>query len=72
VALENPLVEVLSFVEGDVKWWEDAAQHCEELAHKLGGEEQAQLGLLCAVYRERAQSHRDLVARMRERVLKLT
>ena len=33
--MEELLKEVLSFVEGDVRWWDDAAQHVEELASGL-------------------------------------
>jgi hypothetical protein len=55
------LREILSFVEGDAKWWDDAAGQCESIAKNLSLEDQAKWHLLCAVYRERAQAHRELV-----------
>jgi hypothetical protein len=61
------LNEVLRFVEGDAKWWEDAGQNCEEIARNLSPTEQAKCHLLSAAYRERAKSHRDLVASIRQR-----
>ena len=61
------LREVLSFVEGDSKWWDDAAQQCESIAKDLSFEDQAKWHLLCAVYRERAQAHRELVKSIRVR-----
>jgi hypothetical protein len=65
--LEDRERELLSFIEGDAAWWDRAAQDCEDLAKKLGGEDEARLILLCAVYRERAQAHRELVKSMRLR-----
>jgi hypothetical protein len=65
--MENLLKEVLSFVEGDSRWWEDAARQCNELASKLSPVEKAKWDLLCAVYYERAKAHRELVTKIRER-----
>src|ERR1700720_1534230 len=45
-----------------------AAEHCEEVGNKFGGDEDAKLHLPCAVYRERAKAHRELVAKMLQRV----
>ena len=65
--MEDLLKEVLSFVEGDSKWWEDAARQCGELANNLPPDEKAKWHLLCAVYNERAKAHRELVAKVRQR-----
>jgi hypothetical protein len=67
VGMEELFKELLSFVEGDAKWWDDAAQHCERLAIKLSDEEKAKWELLAAVYHERAKVHRELVGKMRQR-----
>jgi hypothetical protein len=64
--LEELLKEVLSFVEGDVRWWDEAAQHVEELASGLPDAEKARWQLLVAVYHERARAHTELVARVRK------
>jgi len=65
--LEELLKEVLSFVEGDVRWWDEAAQHVEELASGLSEAERTKWGLLAAVYHERARAHTQLVGRVRKR-----
>jgi hypothetical protein len=65
--LEKLLKEVLSFVEGDVRWWDEAAQHVEELASGLPAAERTKWDLLAAVYRERARAHTDLVGSVRKR-----
>lgn len=67
--MEDLIKEVLSFIETDAKWWEDAARQCGELASNLSPEEKAKWLLLCAVYGERAQAHREIVksVRMRQR-----
>jgi len=64
--LEEPLKEVLSFVEGDARWWDEAAQHVEELARGLPEAKRAKWQLLVAVYQERAKAHTELVARVRK------
>ena len=66
IALEDRLRELVSFAEEDAKRWDDAANHCEIIASRLSPEHRASLQLQCAVYRERAKMHRDLVARMRQ------
>ena len=65
--MEELLKEVLSFVEGDVRWWGEAAQHVEELASVLPESERTKWNLLAAVYHERAKAHTELVASVRKR-----
>ena len=65
--MEELLKEVLSFVEGDVRWWDEAAQHVEELADALPESERTKWNLLAAVYHERAKAHTELVASVRKR-----
>lgn len=64
--MEDKLKELLSFVEEDAKHWEDVAERCEKLADGLPESKKAEQELLCAVYRERATLHRDIVAKFRE------
>jgi hypothetical protein len=65
LALGDHVTELLSFIEEDAKRWDDAANHCETIAAKLPPDHRASLALQCAVYRERAKMHRDIVAKMR-------
>jgi hypothetical protein len=65
--LEALLKEVLSFVERDARWWDEAAQHVEELASGLPEAERTKWDLLAAVYHERAKAHTELVASVRKR-----
>ena len=65
--MEEILKEVLSFVEGDARWWDEAAQHVEELASGLPEAEKAKWQLLVAVYHERARAHAELVGKVRKR-----
>jgi hypothetical protein len=65
--LEELLKEILSFVEGDARWWDEAAQHVEELASGVPPAEKAKWQLLAAVYRERAKAHTELVGGIRKR-----
>jgi hypothetical protein len=65
--LEELLKEVLSFVEGDARWWDEAAQHVEELASSLPDAEKTKWDLLAAVYHERAKAHAELVGSVRKR-----
>jgi hypothetical protein len=65
--LEDLLKEVLSFFEGDARWWDEAAQQVEELASGLPEAERAKWDLLTAVHRERAKAHTELVGRVRKR-----
>ena len=66
IGSDKRIRELLSFVEEDAKRWDDAANHCEMIAARLPPDRRASLDLQCAVYRERAKMHRDLVAKMRE------
>ncbi|HWO35436.1 MAG TPA: hypothetical protein VNO32_42125 [Candidatus Acidoferrum sp.] len=64
----DPLLnEVLSFVEGDVRWWDEAAQHVKELAIGLPEAERTKWDLLSTVYHERAKAHTELVGSVRKR-----
>jgi hypothetical protein len=65
--MEDMLKEVLTFVEGDARWWDEAAQHVEELASGLPETQQAKWQLLVAVYHERANAHKELVEKARQR-----
>jgi hypothetical protein len=65
--LDPLLNEVLSFVEGDVRWWDEAAKHVEELASGLPQAERSKWHLLVAVYHERARAHTELVGSVRKR-----
>ena len=56
----------LSLAEGDAKWLDDAARHFEECASQLNEKEKAELQLLAAVYRERAQVCQSLVGKARD------
>ncbi len=65
--LDELLKEVLSVVEEDVQWWNDAAEYCEDFASNLPEEERVKWELLAAGYRERAKTHSQLSAKMRQR-----
>jgi len=58
----------MSFVEGDAKWWDDAAQNLKELATELDPAEKAKCQVLVAVYDERAKTHRELANKIRQRL----
>jgi hypothetical protein len=58
--------ELLSTIEDDVQWFNDAARHYEKLAaSKLDRLEKSQWNLLATVFRERARHHEDLAKKMR-------
>ncbi len=65
--MEDLLKELLSLVEGDARWWDEAAQHVEELASGLRETERPKWDLLVAVYHERAKAHTEVVASVRKR-----
>ena len=65
--MEDMLKEVLTFVEGDARWWDEAAQHVEDLASNLSEIEKTKWQLLVTVYHERAKAHRELVEKTRQR-----
>jgi hypothetical protein len=63
----NELVnEVLSLAEGTAEWLDAAARHFERFATQLAEHEKAQVHLLAAVYRERAQTIQDTAGRVRQ------
>jgi hypothetical protein len=62
--METLLREVVSFVQGNAQWWDDAAQHLDDIARNLADHERRKWRLVAACYQERAQLHRDLVARV--------
>lgn len=68
VPLENLMAtlleELTAFIRGDAQWWDDAARHIEDVASKLADNEKSKWQLVSACYQERAQLHRDLVARL--------
>jgi hypothetical protein len=64
--MEDMLQEVLTFVEGDARWWDEAAQHVEDLASGLPEAERVKWDLLAAVYQERARAHTELVGSLRK------
>lgn len=61
--MEDKLAEFLAFMEEDAKCWDDAAERCEEFAQGLPEAKKAEYRLLGAVYRERAQLHRKMLAK---------
>ena len=61
---ETLLREVVSFVQGNANCWDDAAQHLDDIARNLSDQEKEKWQLVAACYQERAQFHRDLVARV--------
>jgi hypothetical protein len=66
--VDNSLNDLLAIVESDSLWWLNVAQQCEELADQLPPVAKAKCSLLCAVLRERAKLHQDLVAKARQRI----
>ena len=63
--MDERTMELLSFTEEDAKRWDDASNHCEMIAAKLPPDHRASLELQCAVYRERAKMHRDIVSKLK-------
>ena len=50
--------EILSLVESDTRFWNDAAQRCEHVAGTVADErEKREWELMAAVYRERVKMH---------------
>ena len=66
-ASHDLLQEALSLVEGDVKSWLHASEHCQRLARGRTVQEKAELNLLRAVFRERSKLHKVLVKRIVQR-----
>jgi len=65
----QPLTELLSklllFVGEDGKHWENVADAYERVASKLSNQDESEMYLNSAIYRERAEMHRKLVASAR-------
>jgi hypothetical protein len=59
------LLRMLPFLEEDGKHWERVADECEKFASKLSNQDKAKMNLNSAIYRERAQMHQNLVARIK-------
>ena len=65
VAVRDGLSELLLLAEEDIKWLGDAALRFEEMASQLHEPKKSHLGLLAAVYRERAGVHKAAVEKLR-------
>ena len=65
--MRDGLNELLLLAEEDINWLGNAAQHFEEHASQQVDEpRKLHLGLLAAVYRERARVHQALIERLRD------
>jgi len=64
-AMKDGLNELLLLAEEGMKWMGDAAQRFEEEANRLDEPKKSKLGLLAAVYYERAEIHQTLVEKLR-------
>jgi hypothetical protein len=64
-AVRNGLNDLFLVAEEDITWLGDAAKRFEEEASQLDEPEKSSLGLLAAVYRERAEMHQALVEKLR-------
>jgi hypothetical protein len=64
-AVRNGLNDLLLVAEEDITWLGDAAKRFEEEASQLDEPQKSSLGLLAAVYRERAEMHQALVEKLR-------
>jgi hypothetical protein len=61
--------EILSLIESDTRFWNDAADRCEHVAGTVADErEKREWELMAAVYRERVSIHAVFVAKLRERL----
>ena len=59
--------EILSLIESDTRYWNDAAERCEHVAGTVGDErEKREWQLMAAVYRERVKIHAAFVAKLRD------
>ena len=63
--MDSSTDSVFELIEQNASWWEQAALTCEQIAanHGLGTKEEWQL--MGAVYRERAQKHRQILDQLR-------
>lgn len=64
--MRDGLNELLLLAEEDMKWLGDAARHFEEHASHLDEPKKSYMGLLAAVYRERAEMHQAAVEKLRD------
>ena len=61
--------EILSLIESDTRFWNDAAQRCAHVAGTVADErEKREWELMAAVYRERVEMHAVFVTKLRERL----
>jgi hypothetical protein len=61
--------EILSLIESDTRFWNDAAQRCEHVAGTVTDErEKREWELMAAVYRERVKMHAVFVEKLKERL----
>ena len=63
--MRDGLNELLFLAEEDINWLGDAARHFEQEASRLDEPNKSHLGLLAAVYRERAELHQATVEKLR-------
>jgi hypothetical protein len=65
--LDSSTDPVFELLEQNASWWEQAALTCEQIAasHGLGTKEEWQL--MGAVYRERAQRHKQIIDQLRQK-----
>jgi hypothetical protein len=64
--MENLFEEFLAFLESEASHWDEAATCCDQYADKLPPDKAAELRLMGAAYRERAELNRDRAATMRQ------
>ena len=61
--------EILSLIESDTRFWNDAAERCEHIAGTVADERgKREWELMAAVYRERVKMHAVFVAKLRDRL----
>jgi hypothetical protein len=63
--MKDGLNELSLLAEEGMKWMDDAAQRFEKEASQLDEPEKSKLGLLAAVYYERAGMHQTFVEKLR-------
>lgn len=66
--METSISDMIQFLEENKKWWEDAADLCEQRAESLRSPEKEAELLLCAVYRERADRQSQAIEGLRNKV----
>jgi hypothetical protein len=61
--------EILSLIESDTRFWNDAAERCEHIAGTVADERgKREWELMAAVYRDRVKMHAVFVTKLRERL----